>query len=179
MRSDMNDRYQDRYQQGETFAEFLPSVTAHENLWNQIYERAKLPQDILDSAASVRGQWHLLVLAEDWCGDVVHIVPFLARLTEAFPNFQLRILSRDENPDLMESHLTNGTRSIPVVMILDEDFQEVAWWGPRPQPLQELFHAEIKHLPKEDQFPRVRAWFARDRGQTSLQEILSRLPVVV
>ena len=103
----------DKYLQGETFAEFLTSVTAHETLWNQIYERAKLPQDILDSATPVRGEWHLLVLAEDWCGDAIHILPFLARLTEAFPNFDLRILPRDENPDLMDSHLTNGTRSIP------------------------------------------------------------------
>ena len=66
--------------------------------------------------------------------------PYLARLQEALPNFELRVLSRDENPDLMDAHLTNGTRSIPVVMILDQEFREVAWWGPRPRPLQELFH---------------------------------------
>jgi hypothetical protein len=77
----------------------------------------------------------------------------------------------------MDSHLTNGTRSIPVVMILDDDFHEVAWWGPRPQPLQELFLREIKPLPPEERYPKVRAWFARDRGETTLKEILARIPV--
>ena len=167
----------DRYQKAETFQEFLATVQAHRTLWNQLSEGAQLSQEAREAAGSILGQWHLLVLAEDWCGDVMHILPFLARLEEEFPHFDLRILSREENPDLMESHLTNGTRSIPVVMILDEDFQEVAWWGPRPQPLQEIFHREIKFLPKDQRFPKIRAWFARDRGRTTLREILSRIPV--
>ena len=69
------------------------------------------------------------------------------------------------------------TPLIPVVMILDHDYQEVAWWGPRPQPLQEFFLKEIKPLPKEERFPKVRAWFARDRGRTTMKEILGLIPV--
>jgi len=168
-----------RFLQGETFQDFLDSVQSHEALWHQIYERARLPLDAEELAAAIHGEWNFLVLAEDWCGDVVHILPYLARLEESFPHFRLRILSRDENPDLMDSHLTNGTRSIPVVMVLDEEFHEVAWWGPRPGPLQELFLKEFKHLPKEDRFPKIRAWFARDRGRTTMKEILGRIPVSV
>ena len=166
----------ERYQEAETFQEFLATVQEHQNLWRQIYERAQLPPEAREAAGLISGRWHFLALAEDWCGDAVHILPYLARLEEAYPHFDLRILSRDENPDLMESHLTNDTRSIPVVLILDEKFQEVAWWGPRPQPLQELFLREIKPLPEEERFPKVRAWFARDRGRTTLREILSRIP---
>lgn len=169
----------ERFEAGERFRDYLSTVQAHQTLWHQIYERAELPWDIREVAAPIRGTWHFLVLAEDWCGDAVHVLPYLARLEEAFPNFHLRILSREENPDLMDSHLTNGTRSIPVVMILDDDFDEVAWWGPRPAPLQELFLREIKPLPKAERFPRVRAWFARDRGRTTLKEILDLIPVVV
>jgi len=167
----------ERYLEGDTFPDFLAEVTAHQELWHSIYQRATLAPESKDLAAAVAGNWHLLVLVEDWCGDAVHVLPFLARLTEEFPNFGLRILSRDENPDLMDSHLTNGTRSIPVVMILDDDFREVAWWGPRPEPLQKLFLREIKPLPPEERFPKVRAWFARDRGKTTLKEILARIPV--
>ena len=168
-----------RYLEAETFSEFLSSVQEHEALWKQIYQRAALPEEIVDTIHSLPGRWHLLVLAEDWCGDAVHILPYLARLAEASPGLDLRVLSRDENADLMDNHLTNGTRSIPVVMILDEEFEEVAWWGPRPRPLQELFLREIKPLPKEQRFPRVRAWFARDRGRTTLKEVLDLIPVRV
>jgi hypothetical protein len=169
----------DHYLKGETFRSFLTSVQHHETLWQQLTERAELPPEAAETAGSWSGQWYFLVLAEDWCGDAVHVLPYLALLEKSFPNFQLRILSREENPDLMNAHLTNGTRSIPVVMILDEDYQEVGWWGPRPGPLQELFHQEIKHLPREQRFLRIRAWFAGDRGRTTLREILSRIPVVV
>jgi len=169
----------ERFLQGETFSDFLGSVRSHQRLWHDIYRKADVPQEISEVASTLPGTWRFLVLAEDWCGDAVHVLPFLARLEEAVPQFSLRVLSRDENPDLMEAHLTRGTRSIPVVMILDEEFQEVAWWGPRPRPLQELFLEEIKPLPKEERFPRVRAWFARDRGRTTLQEILDRIPAGV
>ena len=123
--------------------------------------------------------WHLLVLAEDWCGDGANSVPYLARLAEATPGLELRILSRDEHPDLMDSHLTEGTRSIPVVMILDEEFREVGWWGPRPAPLQALFLRDIKNLPKEERYSRLRAWYAQDRGRTTLEEVSSRILVSV
>ena len=168
-----------RYEEGLTFPKFLSRVEAHESLWSEIYSRARLPGEISLAAEGIQGEWYFLVLAEDWCGDAVHILPYLARLVEAFPQFDLRVLSRDENPDLMNAHLTRGTRSIPVVMVLDSTFQEVAWWGPRPKPLQDLFLREIKPLPKEERFPRVRAWFARDRGRTTLNEILSLIPAGV
>ena len=164
---------------GESFPEFLDSVVQFRELWHQIYDRAELTEEMVSAAETIQGQWRFLVLAEDWCGDAVHVVPFLARLQEAFPQFEVRILSRDENPDIMNTHLTNGTRSIPVVIILDDDFQEVAWWGPRPKPLQELFLKEIKPLPQEKRFPEVRAWFARDRGRTTMKEILNLIPVRV
>jgi len=168
-----------RFMNAQTFPEFLAEVRSNEALWHQIHERASLPEEVIEVAAAIPGQWNLLVLAEDWCGDAVHVLPYLARLEEAFPRFRVRILSRDANPDLMDSHLTDGTRSIPVVMILDENFQEVGWWGPRPAPLQRLFLVQIKPLPKEERFPRVRAWFAKDKGRTTLMEILRCIPVNV
>ena len=167
----------DRYEEGLTFQEFLDSAEANVHLWTQIYQRARLPDDVLDRALEMDGEWYFLALSEDWCGDAVNTLPHLARLVEAVPHFHLRILSRDENPDLMDAHLTDGTRSIPVVMILDEDFREVKWWGPRPGPLQALFLREIKPLPKPERYPRVRAWYARDRGRTTLREILGKIPV--
>jgi hypothetical protein len=34
---------------------------------------------------------------------------------------------------LIENYLTNGGKSIPIVIFLDEDFNEIAHWGPRAQ----------------------------------------------
>ena len=58
-------------------------------------------------------------------------MPVVACLARDAHNLDLRVLARDENLDIMDTHLTNGrSRSIPVVILLDEDFVEKGWWGP-------------------------------------------------
>jgi hypothetical protein len=75
----------------------------------------------------------------------------------------------------MDAHLTGGTRSIPVVMVLAESGREAGWWGPRPSPLQRLYHDELKHLPSEERSRKKREWYARDRGATAVEEVLALL----
>lgn len=165
----------ERYLAAPTFAEYLEGVREHVDLWNSMARRAKVPQEFLDRVAGLRGRWHLLVLSEDWCGDAVNSVPFVAKLAELAPNLDLRVLARDENPDLMDAHLTNGSRSIPVVIVYDEAFQELGWWGPRPRELQEWVLSEGRELPVEDRYREVRRWYARDGGRTTLDEVVSLL----
>lgn len=167
---------QDRYQTALTFPSYLASVRKNREFWHEIYRRAVVPSALLERARALPGRWRLLALSEDWCGDCVNTLPYLARLAEAVPNLELRVLSRDGNPDLMDAHLSNGSRAIPVVMILDEDFREVAWWGSRPAPLQDLFLREIKSLPRPERYPRLRSWYARDRGRTTVEEVIEKIP---
>ena len=174
----MNDlkRY---FQKGFTFSRFLEETRESKHPWQQFYQRARAPEDLLSAARGLPGSWRFLALCEEWCGDGANSLPYLARAVEAVEKLDLRVLSRDANPELMDRYLTHGNRAIPVVIVLDEAFREVGWWGPRPAPLQELFLREIKPLPKEDRYPRLRAWYARDRGRTALKEIFQILPVLV
>jgi len=164
------------FEHGETFFEFLKKARDSQHPWNEFYQRARVPRSVQERLHGLEGRWNFLVLCEDWCGDGANILPYLARAVEASPELDLRVLRRDEHPELMDAHLTNGNRAIPVVMILDGEYREVAWWGPRPAPLQDLFLREIKPLPKEERYPRVRAWYARDRGRTILEEIFREIP---
>ena len=165
----------ERYDRGTTFAEFSAAAKANTDLWKKIYEHAEVTPDLVTRAVAL-GAWHLLVLAEDWCGDAVNTLPLLARLTEAAPNITLRVLARDQNLDLMDAHLTNGrSRSIPVVIFLDANYEERGWWGPRPESLQAWAVDEGMALPKEERYKHLRAWYARDRGHTTLDEILTDL----
>ncbi|MGW8266294.1 MAG: thioredoxin family protein [Longimicrobiales bacterium] len=169
----------ERFRKARTFQEFLSGLEGSRHPWRELYRRAHVPGDLMERGRDLEETWHLLALSEEWCGDGANSLPYLARLAEVSPNLELRILSRDENPDLMDRHLTDGSRSIPVVMVLDEGFREVGWWGPRPSPLQDIFLREIKPLPEPERYPRLRAWYARDRGRTVLEEVLGRIPVSV
>ncbi len=162
----------DSFLAGETFEEFLARPRKYGELWDALYKRGVLPELIRQRAQAVEQPWHLLVLSEDWCGDSINILPLVARLSEAAPSIDMRIIGRDANPDLMEKHLTGMSRSIPVIMLLDKDYVERGWWGPRPRPLQEWVIAQGLTLPKEDRYREVRSWYARDHGLTGLTELL-------
>jgi hypothetical protein len=165
----------ERYAGAMTFSGMADTATANRELWHAIYQRAAVPMAFAERVAALGGRWNLLVLSEDWCGDAVNTVPVLARLAEIAPNLDLRILARDANLDLMDAHLTGTSRAIPVVLVLDADYVERAWWGSRPGPLREWMTREGSALPKEQRYPRVRQWYARDRGITTLEEVVSLL----
>ena len=161
------------FRRATPFAEYLEAVEKHHALWNGLYDRARIPQDLVTAAVAAGGPYRLLALSEDWCGDAVNALPFVARWAEAVPGMELRVLSRDENPELMEAHLTGGrSRSIPVVMVLDPDGDEVGWWGPRPRALQEWVLGEGRALSGDERYKVVRRWYARDKGRTLVEEIL-------
>jgi hypothetical protein len=142
-------------------------------MWNAVYKRAQIGDDAKARADALKHPHHLLVLNEDWCGDSVNILPYVARLAEATPMLDMRILGRDANTDLMNAHLTGTSRSIPIVIVYDSLFRACGAWGPRPGPLQQWFITEGLALPKPERYPLIRAWYARDKGRTIVSEILS------
>jgi hypothetical protein len=167
-----------RYEAALRFAEFLQQAQQNAALWRDTYRVARVADELVTRASALPGRWHLLVLVEDWCGDAVNTVTYLARLAELAPNLDLRVLGRDANPDLMDAHLApTGARAIPVVMVLDEHHQERAWWGSRPRPLQAWVEREGMALEKAERYRYVRTWYARDRGRTTLDEVLALLEV--
>ncbi len=175
MDDELNLPLRDRFYGGSTFADLLARPKENSDLWNAIYKKAAIPPDVAERLRKVRGEWHLLVLNEDWCGDSVNILPYVARLGEAHPGIELRILGRDKNADLMNAHLTGTAKSIPVVIVYDDAFNEIGWWGPRPRELQAWVLTEGLALPKPDRYRHIRTWYARDRGATIVSEILSMI----
>jgi hypothetical protein len=146
------------------------------SLWDGIACRVKLPDWAVALAAKTTVRRYL-VLAEDWCGDAANTVPVLAGLAAAVPGGELRVLPRDDYLEVMDRYLTNGSRSIPIVIGLDDDFAEVGHWGPRPTELQAWVMANKETMPKDERYAEVRRWYARDRGETTLREVLDALKI--
>ena len=163
----------ERFKAGATFAEVLGRAKDNAELWQAVYKRAQITIEAAQRAAALHRNWHLLAINEDWCGDSVNILPYVARLEEASHHIEMRIIGRDANRDLMDMHLTGKSRSIPVVIVYDDDFNEKGWWGPRPGPLQQWVLGEGLALPRPDRYRHIRTWYARDRGATLVSEILS------
>ncbi|MFD1673241.1 thioredoxin family protein [Alicyclobacillus fodiniaquatilis] len=77
-----------------------------------------------------------VIIAADWCGDVVRNVPVVFRLLETL-NMPTDVLIMEENLEVMDQFLTMGGRSIPVVLFVNEAGEVVGRWGPRPAYVQE------------------------------------------
>lgn len=166
------------WKKGVPFERWLEEdVEEHRDLWHGVYRKHETPEGIVERARRIGGDWKLLVLAEDWCGDASNTVPVLARFAEAATNVEMRVVERDENPDLMDRYLTNGGRAIPVAVVLDEDLEPRGRWGPRPEELQAFVISEKEKGERETSeiYRQARRWYARDEGRTTLRELLDVL----
>jgi hypothetical protein len=152
-------------------------VKQHAALWHAVWERSRVPEEVLAEARTLGGGWKLLVISEDWCGDASNTVPVVARLAEQVEGIELRVVKRDDDPELMDAHLTAGSRSIPLVIALDAEFRPVGRWGPRPAELQDFVLREKAAglRPTAEIYRDVRQWYARDRGESTLREVLAVL----
>ena len=165
----------ERYLAAPDFEAMLGAVRKNADLWAAVWRRAEVPAEYVRRVAALGGAWHLLVLSEDWCGDAVNTLPIVAKLAALAPNVDLRVLARDENLDIMDSHLTGHSRSIPCVIALDEDFHERGWWGPRPAELQRWVLGDGQALEGKERYRETRMWYARDRGRATLDELVAML----
>jgi hypothetical protein len=128
----------ERFEQGMTYEAYKDQMTRNrERLEENERTVALSAEDVRFFAQLPR--LHVLVLAEDWCGDVINNLPVLARLAEASGTLDLRLFLRDQNLDLMDQYLNQGVhRSIPTFVFFDQDFRELGHWIERPAAITAL-----------------------------------------
>ena len=161
------------WDQALSFDQFVKESTQHCELWTGVYRTARIPEWATEGVARLGRRFRLVVLAEDWCGDASSTVPVLARWAEA-AGMELRILRRDQHSAVMDAYLSNGARAIPVVIVLTDQLQEIGHWGSRPAELQAMVTAERSQgRTSRTYFPNVRRWYAKDKGESTLREVLA------
>jgi hypothetical protein len=145
----------------------------------RVFRTLQLSEKIVESVKNVRSEMLWVVIVESWCGDVPQNLPIMEAISQISDKIKLRIILRDENPEIMDQFLTNGTRSIPKLICFDPDTYDVAGtWGPRPVGAIEL----VKDLLKDPEVTAdmrkeaVQRWYLQNRGE-QLQSELSALLV--
>ena len=132
-------------------------------------------EDQVKKLAHKKFRGHVLIISESWCGDASQVVPVVVKF---FEQFDVRITYRDQEPSLIDNYLTNGGKSIPIVIFLDENFNEIAHWGPRPKYGIELLE---KHKENPDEFTKdqfyvaLQTYYAKNRGFDTIEELLELL----
>ena len=114
-----------------------------------IYEQFEVPKDDEFISLLKEKNPEVLIITEDWCGDAMMNNPIFRRIAEA-ASLDVRVAYRDEDTDLIDRHLTNGGRSIPMYLLLDNNGDVEATWGPRAAQIQEYVMDLRKSLPPKD-----------------------------
>lgn len=117
-----------------------------------------------------------LIISETWCADSAQNIPIIYKIVELNPLINLKIILRDDNPDIMDLYLTNGTRSIPILIVFDETSNELFRWGPRPEEAKKLF-AELKAEGHEKTYilEKLHLWYGRNRGKDLELELTEKI----
>lgn len=156
-----------------TFEEFVAASKAHGELWASMHRTARVPDALVAEATALNRGFRLVAIVEDWCGDASNTVPIVARWAEHLPGIELRLVHRDEHPDLMDRYLTGTARSIPVIVVLTDTMEELGRWGPRPAVLQAWVLERKRAGAGKELYPEIRRWYAQDKGESTLREILA------
>ena len=178
-----------RFAAGFTYADYMAQVKVNKARMEDFYANFQVTADnaaaLQALAAHPAGPAKMLVLGEDWCGDVVRGLPVLARMTEA-AGWELRIFPRDQHHDIMNEFLKDGQwMSIPTAVFYTADHRYICHWIERPQ-LAERETAEIEAAIRAENpeisdpdFGRERrartAARAADWQQATVTELIARL----
>lgn len=143
----------------------------------RLQKTLQIKSELKAATSDLAHQYSFIVITEAWCGDSAQVLPYLAEWVRGMKNGSgLFVALRDEHPGLMDKYLTSGARSIPKLVIIDETIQqEVAVWGPRPVPAQEIV-LNWKKAPTgrswEEMERELHTWYAMDKGESLQAEWL-------
>jgi hypothetical protein len=125
------------------------------------------------------------IITEPWCGDAAQVVPAIAGLAGLSDKIETEVVLRDENEELINRYLTNGGKSIPITIIVDESTgEELGHWGPRPSVAQKMV-SEYKASPEDvrpaydDFIQEVQQWYNQDKTASVQQEFIQKLKEVL
>lgn len=145
---------------------------------SRLDKKMVLSEDLIQTIEELKGEHIWILITEGWCGDAAQTVPIIQKIAEGTDKISLRLILRDEHPELIDQFLTDGARAIPKLISIDKNSYEVlATWGPRPAPAQEML-MEFKANPDltYDEFSlSLQKWYNRDKGKTTQEELIHTL----
>ena len=120
-----------RFATGLSWKDYMAQMGDTKARTEENYQKSALTEDERKFFSGVKNVKYVLMLAENWCGDVHRNSPLVAHAVEAIPGAELRVFFRDQATDLRDTYLNNGYQSIPVVVFFDKSWNEVGRWYER------------------------------------------------
>lgn len=133
---------------------------------NRLEKTIVLGDAIKAAAQGLTRKMTWLIITEGWCGDAAQNVPAIEKIAAASDNITTRYILRDENLELMDRYLTDGARSIPKLIAIDDESGDVlGTWGSRPLAAQLAFEdMKARGIDKDTILEQMQRWYNSDRS---------------
>ncbi|MFN0200220.1 MAG: thioredoxin family protein [Bacteroidia bacterium] len=148
----------------------------------RIEKTAVLQEELIALLQNVQGSYTWLIITEGWCGDAAQNTPFLEKMAQVTQGkIETKYILRDEHLELIDAYLTNGGRSIPKLICINNTTQAVLFsWGPRPQAAQNwIAEAKAQGIDKHTIMEDIHKWYAKDKGLTLQKEWLELVQTII
>ena len=132
--------------------DFIESMTKNQSEFQKNYDSFSWPSEEdreFFESLNHRDDLRVLILAADWCGDVVRNIPVVFQALE-ISCIPTEVLIMENHPEVMDEFLTMGGRSVPIVIFADTGGHVLGQWGPRPQHVQEVMVEFKRENPDRD-----------------------------
>lgn len=160
------------FDQKSSYLDYTRMNIQRMNRWDKHFEPNLHSKNVIGNISEPR---YWFVLTEGWCGDSAQVLPALEKLSSLNPLIKTKYLMRDEHEELMQQFLTNGAKSIPMVICVDSNLRVLWKWGPRPLgALDALESAKKEGLEIAKGKERLHLWYAKNK-QEDLQQELTEL----
>lgn len=138
--------------------------------WQKKGELLDLTKEAL---TKVNQKLNWILITEPWCGDAAHSNPFIDLMAEYSDQVNLKIQLRDSGSEI-DQYLTNGGKSIPILIVRDADGKDIFIWGPRPAEAQAIHISNQKSDKSEEEKKiELQKWYNSDKGVEIQNEIIS------
>ncbi len=161
----------------EQSAALLNYSSLNDRRMKRLDKTIRLSEETIAAVKNVKEPQTWLVLTESWCGDAAQTMPVINKIADENANIHLKVVLRDENEALMNQFLTNGNKSIPKLVAVNEHNEVINSWGPRPTIATKMVadykaeHGSLDAEFKQD----LQVWYNKDKGKNTQEDFISSL----
>lgn len=164
---------------GEQLEERVAATLINAQRMKRIDKQCIINNDLNTLISKINRKQRWLVISESWCGDSAQCVPVIAKMAELNENIKLEIIFRDEHLDVMDLFLSNGSRSIPKLIAIDEEADTINFiWGSRPKNIQNKVLELKENTPEithDELVKNIHLWYAQDKTESIQSEFIDLL----
>ena len=168
----LSGEFTDSLYDNPSYVEYVKLNNSRSKRW---IKKGELTDEIKLKLDSIQAKQKWIIITEPWCGDAAHLAPFIKKMAEYSPHIELEIQKRDGEGSEIDRYLTNGGKSIPKLIVRDENGKDLYNWGPRPtEPQAIVMSQKSSNQTAEEKKSELQVWYNKDKG-ISIQRELAEL----